>query len=486
MGVVSGVEEEDVSMTSVSPAKASAEIIESGRTDGAPKPPGISVLVVDDEPGMRSFLKRGLAKRFALVEVAESVDEAEALRQRCHFDLVISDIRLPGRSGLEWVNSLREQGAQTAVIFITAHADLDTAIGALRAGADDFVLKPFRSEQLMAAIERCLERQRMARENFLLRRQVATRGEALGMVGECTVMRNVCDVIKRVAPMPSMVLIEGESGTGKELAARAIHQWSGRSGSFVPINCGAISPELLESELFGHVKGAFTGAHQARDGLFSYAQGGTLFLDEIGEMPLPMQAKLLRVLEDRKIRPVGANREVPVDVRVVAATNRDLGDAVRAGEFREDLFYRLNVLSIRMPTLRERMDDLAVLAEYFQRDLAREIGIHPAPIDATELAKLRMYDWPGNVREFKNVIERSLLLGRSPSSCLSCAPGQANAPAVELLPDDLSLAAVEKRHILRVLEGAGGNKSEAARRLGISRKTLERKLQLWRSEPELA
>jgi DNA-binding NtrC family response regulator len=473
-------------MTSVSPAKARDEVIEPGHADGALKPPGVSVLVVDDEPGMRSFLKRGLAKRFALVEAAESVDEAEALRQRCHFDLVISDIRLPGRSGLEWVNSLREQGAQTAVIFITAHADLDTAIGALRAGADDFVLKPFRSEQLMAAVERCLERQRMVRENFLLRRQVGTRGEAVGMVGECTVMRNVCDVIKRVAPMPSMVLIEGESGTGKELAARAIHQWSGRSGSFVPINCGAISPELLESELFGHVKGAFTGAHQARDGLFSYAHGGSLFLDEIGEMPLPMQAKLLRVLEDRKIRPVGANREVPVDVRVIAATNQDLGAAVRAGEFREDLYYRLNVLSIRMPTLRERMDDLPVLAEHFQRDLAREMGIHPVPIDEAELAKLRMYDWPGNVREFKNVIERSLLLGRSPSSCLSCAPNQASAQAIEMLPDDLTLAAVEKRHILRILDGTAGNKSEAARRLGISRKTLERKLQLWRSEAEPA
>jgi DNA-binding NtrC family response regulator len=476
-----------MSMTSVSPARGGRDELENGSHGADPQSqPGISVLVVDDEPGMRSFLKRGLAKRFALVEVAESVDEAEALRQRCHFDLVISDIRLPGRSGLEWVESLREQGAQTAVIFITAHADLDTAIGALRAGADDFVLKPFRSEQLMAAVERCLERQRMARENFLLRRQVGSRGEALGMVGECEVMRDVCDVIKRVAPMPSVVLIEGESGTGKELAARAIHQWSGRSGSFVPLNCGAISPELLESELFGHVKGAFTSAHQARDGLFSYAHGGSLFLDEIGEMPLAMQTKLLRVLEDRKIRPVGANREVPVDVRVIAASNRDLSEAVRAGEFREDLFYRLNVLSIRMPTLRERMDDLPVLADYFQRELAREMGIQPVPIDGAELAKLRMYNWPGNVREFKNVIERSLLLGRAPSSCLSCAPTQANIPAVELMADDLSLAAVEKRHILRVLDGAGGNKSEAARRLGISRKTLERKLQLWRSEPEPA
>jgi DNA-binding NtrC family response regulator len=371
-----------MSMTSVSPARGGRDELENGSHGADPQSqPGISVLVVDDEPGMRSFLKRGLAKRFALVEVAESVDEAEALRQRCHFDLVISDIRLPGRSGLEWVESLREQGAQTAVIFITAHADLDTAIGALRAGADDFVLKPFRSEQLMAAVERCLERQRMARENFLLRRQVGSRGEALGMVGECEVMRDVCDVIKRVAPMPSVVLIEGESGTGKELAARAIHQWSGRSGSFVPLNCGAISPELLESELFGHVKGAFTSAHQARDGLFSYAHGGSLFLDEIGEMPLAMQTKLLRVLEDRKIRPVGANREVPVDVRVIAASNRDLSEAVRAGEFREDLFYRLNVLSIRMPTLRERMDDLPVLADYFQRELAREMGIQPVPID---------------------------------------------------------------------------------------------------------
>ncbi|PVV25657.1 MAG: sigma-54-dependent Fis family transcriptional regulator, partial [gamma proteobacterium symbiont of Ctena orbiculata] len=291
--------------------------------DGAPVRMA-SVLIVDDEPGIRSFLQKGLRKYFGLVETAEDVVTAEELRQHCHFDLIITDIRLPGQvGGVEWVRELREQGGVTGVIFMTAHADMETAIAALRAGAEDFILKPFRMEQMIAAVERYLERQKMQRENFVLRRQVEQIYDSSGMVGQCQQMKTLCGVIKRVAPMPSTVLIEGESGTGKELAARAIHEMSGRAGSFVPVNCGAMTAELLESELFGHVKGAFTGAHLSRDGLFTYANGGTLFLDEIGEMPLSMQAHLLRSLEERTIRPVGSNREVPVDVRIIAASNRD-------------------------------------------------------------------------------------------------------------------------------------------------------------------
>lgn len=438
-----------------------------------------SVLVVDDEPGIRSFLQRGLQKYFSLVETAADVESAEKLRQRCHFDLIIADIRLPGRSGVDWVTSLREQGAGTGVIFITAHADLETAVAALRAGAEDFIMKPFRMEQMVTAVKRFLEQQRVQRENFVLRRQVEQIYEGSGLVGDGDLIRGVCDVIKRVAPMPSTVLIEGESGTGKELAARAIHKWSGRPGSFVPINCGGLSTELLESELFGHVKGAFTGAQQAREGLFSYAKGGTLFLDEIGEMPMSMQVHLLRVLEERTVRPVGSNREVPVDVRIIAATNRDLAEEVRKGQFREDLFYRLNVLGIRMPSLRERKEDIEVLARHFFETLSANLGVAVPDIGPAELSRLRAYHWPGNVRELKNVIERCLLLGSTPSHCLSRSIDMEQSPPVEEEVGSLRLEEVEKRHILQVLEQQGGNKSAAARILGVSRKTLERKMKAW-------
>ena len=439
-----------------------------------------SVLIVDDEPGIRSFLQKGLKRFFGLVETAEDVATAEELRQHCHFDLIITDIRLPGRTGgVEWVRELREQGGTTGVIFMTAHADLETAIAALRAGAEDFIMKPFRMEQMVAAVERYLERQKMQRENFVLRRQVEQIYDSSGIVGECRQMHALCEVVKRVAPMPSTVLIEGESGTGKELAARAIHELSGRSGSFVPVNCGAMSAELLESELFGHVKGAFTGAHLSRDGLFTYANGGTLFLDEIGEMPLSMQAHLLRSLEERTIRPVGSNREVPIDVRIIAATNRDLGDEVQQGEFREDLYYRLNVLTLRIPALRERQEDIPLLARHFIQTLSSELGIDAPRLEDAELNRLLDYDWPGNVRELKNVIERCLLLNKSPSLCVADTQMQGGGNASGQTDVPLQLDAVEKQHILKILDLQGGNKSAAARVLGISRKTLERKAQAW-------
>lgn len=438
-----------------------------------------SVLIVDDEPGILSFLQKGLAAQFSLVEVAHDADAADALIVRCHFDLIISDIRLPGRSGVEWVNQLREQDQTTSVIFMTAHADMQTAITALRAGASDFILKPFRMEQMQAAVNRCMERQRLQKENFLLRRQIAQLNEDSGIIGTCDLILGVCEVIKRVAPMPSTVLIQGESGTGKELAAHAIHKFSGRSGSFVPINCGAMQADLLESELFGHAKGAFTGAIKAREGLFSYANGGTLFLDEIGEMPLAMQTRLLRVMEDRKVRPVGGNRETPVDVRILAATNRDLKAEVDKGHFREDLFYRLNVLSIRMPALRERIPDLPVLIEHFATSIAADLGVPLPQISAAEIQRLAQYDWPGNIRELKNVIERCLLLSHQPSQGLTGCSAVTVPGGLQGDDDDLSLETVERTHILRVLGMEGGNKSAAARRLGVSRKTLERKCQAW-------
>ncbi len=460
---------------------------ETGPAQSAPVGLGASVLVIDDEPGMRSFLQRGLARHFALVEVAADTVHADALLSRCHFDLLIADIRLPGRTGVEWVQELRDSGSSLDVIFITAHADLQTAIAALRAGATDFILKPFRIDQLVAAVERVTERRKLSRENYLLHRETDKRFALDGVVGSCEPMKEVCRIINRLAPMRSTVLIQGESGTGKELAARAIHERSERPGSFVAINCGAVSPELLESELFGHAKGAFTGAHQAREGLFSFAHGGSMFLDEVGEMPQGMQAKLLRVLEEKTIRPVGGNQETPVDVRIIAATNRDLAQEMEAGRFRADLFYRLNVVAVRLPPLRERIEDIQSLVQFFLNRLSTKLGIAKPACDSWDLEQLKGYDWPGNVRELRNVIERCLLLGRRPGQCIAA---QGYAGVMEH-PDtdadmDLSLDAVERRHILAVLDSEDGNKSAAARILGVSRKTLERKLKLWQAgKPEI-
>jgi DNA-binding NtrC family response regulator len=406
----------------------------------------------------------------------------------------VLDIALPGRSGVEWLHDLRAQGFAGDVVLMTAYADLETAIDALRAGASDFLLKPFSVAQMLNAVKRCFERSSLRRENFVLRRELDQRDDSVeGMVGKSASIRDVCARIKRIAPTPSTVLIHGESGTGKELAARALHRMSLRAdGPFVPINCAAIAEELIESELFGHVKGAFTGATAGREGLFYYARGGTLFLDEISELPLPLQAKLLRVLEERKVRPVGSEQEVPVDVRVVAATNRNLAEEIAAGRFRRDLYYRLQVVEVVLPPLRERIEDLPDLVDYFIGQLAARLGVAELPHDEAALVRLARYNWPGNVRELKNLVERSLILGYfaddfapNEETAVSPAPsagdtasGYAGGITFEPTGEE-SLAAIERRHILGVLETCKGNKSEAARRLGVSRKTLERKCSAW-------
>ena len=442
-------------------------------------PGAAAVLVVDDEPGMRNFLLKALRPRCALVEVANSAESAEALRQRYHFDLLVVDIRLPGRSGIEWMAALREEEVRTDVIVMTAYADLDTAVAALRAGAADFLLKPFRLEQMLAAFERCMARRLAERENFVLKRE--TRPTPTGtFIGSDPAIEEVKEIITRVAPTGSTVLIEGETGTGKELVARSIHEHSGRLGPFVAVNCGSIPVDLIESELFGHVKGAFTSAHQSREGLFSYAHRGSLFLDEVTELDPSMQSKLLRVLEERAIRPVGADRSAPVDARVIAATNHGLAPAVQSGRFREDLYYRLNILSITLPPLRERLADLPALAEHLTRVVSAELGVPPLPLAHADIEKLSAYAWPGNVRELRNVIERSLLLGRLPADWTP--PDGAIRPRDESevgLPVDWPLDQVEEHHMRRVLEHCGGNKSRAAHMLGVSRKTMERRLKLW-------
>ena len=444
---------------------------------------GQAVLIVDDEPGMRNFLWRALNGACAAVETADSVEAAEELRRRHHFDLMIVDIRLHDASGVEWLQRLRGQGDRAAVIFITAFADLDMAIQALRAGAADFILKPFRLEQIMNAVNRCAERQHMLRENFLLKRQVATLKPSRGVVGESEAIQKTMEMVERVAPTASLVLIEGETGTGKELVARAIHDASGRKGAFVALNCGSVPEELIESELFGHVKGAFTGAAQEREGLFQFASDGTMFLDEISEMSLNMQAKLLRVLEERKVRPVGAEREIPVNARIIAATNRELGEEVRAGRFRQDLFYRLEVVTLKVPPLRDRLEDMPALIDYFIDTLAAELGVTPVSLSFREIEKLCDYRWPGNVRELRNTVERFLLLGQLPPVPRGGRADEGHLPQAQVagFPADWSLERVEEAHVRSVLAQSRGNKSAAARSLGVSRKTLERKLKKWQA-----
>ncbi len=468
-------------MNRIQPLRPASENIDDRSFVQAPHP--ASVLIVDDEPGMRNFLSKALATVCALVETADSIETAEALRKRYHFDLMILDIRLPCEFGVDWLLKLRERDVRPDVIVITANADLDMAIGALRAGAVDFLLKPFRIEQMMSAVESCLERREIARENFLLKRQVHPTSLG-GIVGSSVVMQDLCAVISRIAPTAATVLVEGQTGTGKELVARAIHELSARQGAFVPVNCSSISPQLLESELFGHTRGAFTDAHAAREGLFSFARGGTVFLDEVSEMPLSMQAKLLRVLEEKRIRPVGSDKELSIDARVIAATNRVLKTEVKEGRFREDLYYRLNVLALSVPALGDRLEDVPALAEFFSLSIAKELGISALPFTHADMLLLQRYHWPGNVRELRNVIERSLLLGKLPGESLLAEKNavQGLHETTQAWPLDWSLAQVERHHMLSVLEQAHGNKSKAARSLGVSRKTLERKIKSWAGE----
>jgi two-component system NtrC family response regulator len=439
-----------------------------------------SILVVDEDPQVRNFLQRVLQRQCGLLETAAGRDEAEQLCERCHFDLLITDCGSLEGGELGWLRHLRTRHAALDVILMPAGADLELAITALREGISDLLRKPFSSEDLTQAVRRCLRRRRRA-GGPPARNAGAALQETPNIIGRTPQIRDLCELIRRVAPTASNILIEGETGTGKELVAQAIHELSMRAGPFVPVNCGSISAELLESELFGHTKGAFTGAYTARKGLCHYAQGGTLFLDEIGEMSMPMQVKLLRMLEQRVIRPVGVDREQPVDCRVVAATNCSLEQVVNSGRFREDLYYRLNVLTIGVPSLRERPGDIPLLARYFTEKLADELNAPPLALGEQVIARLQQYHWPGNVRELRNIIERALLLGEMPANCfIDVSAAESSGTAEFRVPPGWTLGELEKHYLIKTLDYVKGNKSEAARRLGISRKTIERKLQEWR------
>jgi len=436
-----------------------------------------SILVVDDEPGIRNFLVKTLKPRCKDVAQACDTKEASSALDKNNYDVVILDNIMPGKSGVEWLVEQRKIGFFADAILMTAHADLEIAIRALQAGAVDFVLKPFRSNQILNAVARCLDRIRLRRENFLLRHELSlglgeTRRQSQ-LLGQSDALRQIREILARVAPLPTSVLITGESGTGKEVAARTLHSLSDRADNpFVPVNCAAIPAEMIESELFGHIKGAFTGAEGRRDGLFLHADGGTLFLDEIGELPLPMQSKILRVLEDKKIRPVGSEREIAIDVRFVFATNADLPLEVEEGRFRADLFYRLNILNVVMPPLREHKSDIKELAEMFMQRLSRELAVPPLPLDSLALSYLTDNNWPGNVRELRNEIERSLILGIFPGHTVAVGTDEETEVGE-------TLEAIERRHIVDVLQRSSGNRAEAARRLGVSRKTIDRKCAQW-------
>ncbi|WP_158107375.1 sigma-54-dependent transcriptional regulator [Vibrio furnissii] len=464
-----------------------------------------SVLVVDDEPGMQAILKKSLGKWFSKVDCSGSIEDAEALRCEQHYDLIILDINLPGRSGIEWEEAFNDESRRADVIFMTGYADLETAIRALKLGASDFILKPFNLEQMLQAVKRCMDKRLNERMQYALQRDYQ-RHCATQIIGQSQKTAQLKQLILQFAPSRASVLIEGESGTGKELVARAIHEASERQGPFVPVNCGAIAPELLESELFGHTSGAFTGAKKSREGLFRVANGGTLFLDEIGEMPLAMQSALLRVLEQRAIRPVGSEKEISIDVRVVAATNRNLIQEVEQGRFRGDLFYRLNVLKIDVSPLRERKADLTDLVPFFTQNLCAELSM-PLPKWAHEdVSAIQDYDWPGNIRELKNLIERCILLGKPPAHYwrelhgypvldeVTTSLGSSTKPTSHTAlsdsaivvqpgetgyPNHWTLKEVEKAHIMQLVDFYEGNKSAAARDLGVARKTLERKFKEW-------
>jgi DNA-binding NtrC family response regulator len=437
------------------------------------------IWVIDDDGSSRELLARILASRgWEVTQLADGREALERLAAQGPPDLVVSDIRMAEVGGLEVTETFRKDAPDTPVILVTAFGNVDGAVEAIRRGAFDYISKPYDVDAVQLTAARALEQRRLASENEVLRRQLRDRYRLETAVGRSESMLQVFKTAARVAASDATVLILGESGTGKELVARAIHQASPRSaGPFVPVDCGAIAEGLLESELFGHVRGAFTGAQAARRGLFEEATGGTVFLDEIGDVGAGLQARLLRTLQEGTIRRVGANEAIPVDVRVVAATNKDLEAAVKGGRFREDLYYRLNVVTLRIPPLRERREDVPLLAEHFAAKHGRGKGAVSA--EAREL--LQAYDWPGNVRELENVVSRALALNPSGVVVPADLPDRLRARPVEParglpLPPGFrpTLDELSRRYAVLVLGECGGNKTRAAELLGIDRKTLYR------------
>jgi DNA-binding NtrC family response regulator len=444
-----------------------------------------TILVVEDEELMRQIIRRLMEAEGYEVVTADSAETALELFKRGTFSVVLTDIKMAGLDGIELLDRIKSIDEEALVIVMTAYSSVDSAIAALRKGAYDYVTKPFVNEDLVQTIKNAAAQRDLFLQNRALRRELNRQYNFEEIIGSSSDMQGVFAVIERVADTNTSVLICGESGTGKELIARALHFNGSRSAKpFLAVNCGALTESLLESELFGHVRGSFTGASADRKGLFRSAAGGTVFLDEIGEMPLQLQVKLLRALQEHEVTPVGSSAPVKFDARVIAATNRDLAEEVNAGRFREDLYYRVNVVEILVPPLRERRSDLPELIRHFVAKCARNQHVPEKEISEEALRHLNSYDWPGNVRELENVIERAFILGGDLIEA-SDLPRHLTADRLAL-PDEvaaITLEAVERQHIESVLENAGWDKVAAARSLGIDLSTLYRKLRRY-SETE--
>ena len=441
------------------------------------------ILIVDDEPEMCSVLSDILKDEGYETETATSGEKALARMGERDFAVVITDLNMKGMPGMALLKHIKQRHLDTNVIIMTGFGSIESAIEAMKDGAYDYVTKPVKSEQLAVITRKAVREVALRRELVRLRREVEKEYSFNQILGKSKPMQAIFELIRRITPSPSSVLITGESGTGKELVARAVHYNSPRAqGPFIPVNCAAIPENLLESEMFGHMKGSFTDAKADRKGLFEEAQGGTLFLDEISELPISLQAKLLRVLQEKEIRRVGGTRSIPVDARVIAATNLDLAGEVKAKRFREDLYYRMNVIEVHMPALRERTEDIPLLAVHFVRKYAEPMKKSVAGLTEGALALLMDYAWPGNVRELENVIERGVTLTRGEKIGSEDLPQAVRGDSgdrhmiEEAAEKTRTLAEVERAYILRVLEKTAGNKYQAAQVLGIDRKTLYRRL----------
>ena len=447
------------------------------------------LLIVDDEKPTREGLRAALEDRYD-VYIAEDAGAAMDLLEREHCEVLLTDLRLPGEDGMKLITRAKSLPKPPICILMTAYGSEELAVDAMKRGADDYIAKGrLQIDELEMRIGRALRQQNLETENVTLRRQLDTRFGVENIIGESPVLHEVLEVVKQVAPTRATVLLHGESGTGKELVAKAIHQLSPRAQfPLVTVHCAALSPTLLESELFGHEKGAFTGAHERRIGRFEMAQGGTLFLDEIGEMDATIQIKLLRFLGERTFERVGSNKTQTADVRLITATNKNLEELVKAGKFREDLFFRLRVVEITMPPLRERGGDIPLLAQGFLREFAKENGkpVKDFTVDAMEM--LHKHHWPGNVRELRTAIEHAVVLCHGERITLRDLPASVRAGGVTgdpqqlLARNDLTVKEAEKQLIIRALKEAEGNRTQAAKKIGMSRRTLHRKLHTYQLE----
>jgi DNA-binding NtrC family response regulator len=452
-----------------------------------------SLLVVDDESGILDTLRILLRNEGFEVTTAQGGKAGlEQIRSGTH-DIILSDVRMPQVSGLDILTAAREQDPMTPVILMTAQASLQSAISAVNSGAFYYIQKPFSNDELVAILRRACEFRAVRVENKQLKQEIRRRDRSTVTrpIGKSKRFMELLKLAEHVAPTDSTVLIQGESGTGKEVVARYVHNLSSRSdGPFLSINCGALPENLLESELFGHVKGSFTGAVRDKQGLFAAARGGSFFLDEVGEMPPSLQVKLLRVLQEREAIPVGATEAIPVDVRIIAATNRELEEEIRRGNFRSDLFYRLNVIALNLPPLRERRDDLLLLIESFLQQLGAEAGTEPKALASEALDAVMVYEWPGNVRELENALEHATVLSRGSLIEAASLPERITKRRKEPLVAERSyrnptLEVIERAYIMWVLQAEGGNKTRAAEVLGIDPSTLYRKLSRYEEQVEV-